>query len=416
MKRLELLHHSKVAANICQRFAYAAPEFAPRPEAARALLMWGQGLALQEGRDRQIFRRYTGVRRSPQAGENGLRRTWEQRNFVMELCPILENPVPPGAIVSAITTRDNWTLRAAHWSCGTACKGTVAILPGRAEFIEKYFEVIGELLSRNFDVAILDWRGQGFSGRLTSDPRKGHIGDFRAYERDLGALVEQVLEPFCRPPWFALGHSMGGAIALAKARGGHLPFARMVLTAPMIDIYGLRFKATARFLARALVMLGQGRRFVPGGGPIPYMSVNFEGNVLTSDPRRHARGAAIMDAVPDLAIADPTIGWINAAFRLMRRFEDVDFPRRILTPILILAGGADRLIDTAAVEQFASRLKAGKCITLPNARHEILMERDAFRELFWAAFDAFLPGESAAENAKAPLPPQEGLRLTPTAP
>ncbi|MGH6795834.1 MAG: alpha/beta fold hydrolase [Methylocella sp.] len=318
----------------------------------------------------------------------------------MELHTILENPAPPGAVVSAIATRDNWKLRAARWSCGETCAGTIAILPGRAEFIEKYFEVVGELLSRNFDVAILDWRGQGLSGRLAKDPRKGHIGDFRAFERDLDALVEQVLEPFCRPPWFALGHSMGGAIALAKARG-RSPFARMILTAPMIDIHGLRFRRALRKFAKGLVMLGQGRRFVPGGGPKPYMSAAFDGNVLTSDRSRHARAAAIIEAAPELAIGDPTIGWINAAFRFLRRFEDVEYPRRILTPILILAAGADRVADTAAAEYFTSRLKAGKCITLAHARHEILMEQDPFRELFWAAFDAFLPCECAAGDGAA---------------
>src|SRR5215813_13544469 len=128
----------------------------------------------------------------------------------MQLSATEANPEPPGANVLAIPTRDKVTLRAAYWSCGETCSGTVAILPGHAEFIEKYFEVIGELLRRNFDVAILDWRGQGLSGRLADDPRKGHIRDFRAYGHDLEALVEQVLAPFCRPPWFALGHSMGG--------------------------------------------------------------------------------------------------------------------------------------------------------------------------------------------------------------
>jgi lysophospholipase len=319
----------------------------------------------------------------------------------MELCTILENPAPPGAIVSAIATRDNWNLRAARWSCGAPCAGTIAILPGRAEFIEKYFEVIGELLSRNFDVAILDWRGQGLSGRLAKNPRKGHIGDFRAYERDLDALVEQVLEPFSRPPWFAIGHSMGATIALANARAGRSPFARMVLTAPMIDIHGLRFRRALRILAKSLVLLGQGRRFVPGGGPKPYMSASYEGNLLTSDSSRHARAAAIIEAAPELAIGDPTIGWINAAFRFMRRFEDVAYPCRILTPILVIAAGADRVVDTAATEYFASRLKIGKCLTWANARHEILMERDSLRELFWTAFDAFLPGEHAAGDGAA---------------
>jgi len=57
------------------------------------------------------------------------------------------------------------------------------------------------------------------------------------------------------------------------------------------------------------------------------------------------------------------------------------------------------LVDTAATEYFASRLKAGKCLTLAHARHEILMERDPLRELFWAAFDAFLPERAARDGA-----------------
>jgi lysophospholipase len=186
---------------------------------------------------------------------------------------------------------------------------------------------------------------------------------------------------------------MGGAILLAKTRGGRSPFARLVLTAPMIDLYGLRFRRAAETLFKILVWLGQGRRFVPGGRPNPYMAAAFEGNVLTSDPRRHARTAAIIEAAPDLAIGDPTIGWINAAFRLIRRFKQPEFGLRLLTPVLILASGADRVVDTAATEEFALWLKAGKCIVLPQAKHEILMEMDSKRALFWAAFDAFIPGE-----------------------
>ncbi|MGH6679015.1 MAG: serine aminopeptidase domain-containing protein, partial [Bradyrhizobium sp.] len=107
---------------------------------------------------------------------------------------------------------------------------------------------------------------------------------------------------------------------------------------------------------------------------------------------RYQRTVAALNAVPDLGIGDPTIGWTNAAFRLMRQFEDADYARRTLTPILVMAAGADRLVDTSAIETFASRLKAGHCITLPHARHEILMESDIFRAQFWAAFDAFIPG------------------------
>ena len=61
-------------------------------------------------------------------------------------------------------------------------------------------------------------------------------------------------------------------------------------------------------------------------------------------------------------------------------------------PILIVASGNDAFICTSAIEDFASRLKNCARIVIAGARHEILQERDQFREQFWAAFDAFVPG------------------------
>ena len=43
-------------------------------------------------------------------------------------------------------------------------------------------------------------------------------------------------------------------------------------------------------------------------------------------------------------------------------------------------------------------------IVIPGARHEILMEREAIREQFWAAFDAFIPGSPNAFEEADPGP------------
>jgi lysophospholipase len=266
------------------------------------------------------------------------------------------------------------------------------VLPGRAEFIEKYFETIAELLARGFAVVALDWRGQGLSERQLRNRRKGHIDDFEVYERDLAALREQVLEALCPRPWFALGHCMAAAILLQQARVGRSPFARIVVTSPMIDIHRVRFKAGTRIFVEGLDILGLGGAFVPGGRGRSVFLQPFSETVMTSDAARHARTAAILKAAPQLGVGDPTIGWTNAAFRAMQQFEDADYPRRTLTPILVIAAGADRVVATPVIELFASRLKAGRFITLPYARHDILAERDHFRSQFWAAFDAFLPG------------------------
>ncbi len=317
------------------------------------------------------------------------------------------NPAPPGAVVAGVRTSDKVVLRVARWSSGESSAGTVAVFPGRAEFIEKYFEVVGELLHRRFDVVVMDWRGQGGSDRLAGDPAKGHIGRFSAYSRDLDALRSEILEPFARRPFFALGHSMAGAILIDQARAGRSIFERIVLTAPMIDLCRRRLAPFARGLARTLSLCGCARAFAPGaGGPASYLSRPFQGNVLTSDPVRYAKAASVLEAAPEVALGAPTIGWVNAAFRLMRRFEDAEYPRRVLTPILILAAGADEVVDTPATEAFASRLKAGRCVTLRRARHEILLEQDAIREQFWAAFDAFIPG-----SLKGTDPLAKGLAL-----
>jgi lysophospholipase len=311
----------------------------------------------------------------------------------MEIFPTPDNPAPPGAIVSPVRTADDILLRVVRWVPEGAPLGTIAILAGRTEFIEKYFEVIGELLARGLVVVAMDWRGQGLSGRDLRDSRKGHVDDFAFYERDLDALHQQVLQFLCPQPWFALGHSMGGVILLAQARAGRSPFARLVLTAPMVDIYGLRLPRLVRALVEGIDMVGLGTSFVPGGSRTGVQERAFEGNVLTSDPARFARTANILKAAPQLGLGDPTVGWLNSAFRLIDEFADAEYPRRIFTPTLVFGAGEDRVVSLPDVERFATRLKVGRLIVLPESRHEILMERDHIRAQFWAAFDAFIPGQ-----------------------
>ena len=318
----------------------------------------------------------------------------------MRLFSTLDNPIPAGAIVAAARAVDGARLRAARWAPPRASRGTVAILGGRGEFIEKYFETIGQLIDRGFAVASVDWRGQGGSERLLKNPRKGHIDDFSLYERDLDALVSEVLEPSCPRPWFGLCHSMGGAVLLAVARAGRCPFERLVLTSPMVALAGIRRPRLARAVVEALDLIGLGGAFAPGGGSKIAALDPFAGNPRTSDPARYARTAGVVAAHPELGLGSPTVGWAHAAFRLMGEFENSDFPRLTLTPILVVAAGADRVVDARAAERFASRLRAGRLIMIEGAQHELLVERDVFRDRFWAAFDAFVPGVEG-ERARA---------------
>jgi lysophospholipase len=125
----------------------------------------------------------------------------------------------------------------------------------------------------------------------------------------------------------------------------------------------------------------------------------FAGNILSSDRLRFERTAQIVAACPALRIGDPTIGWVYAAYQLMDRLTEPGFAERIKVPILMLAAGDERLVSTPAVENLAKRIKNAMCLVLPGARHEIMMERPEVRAKFWAAFDAFIPGEQFLQAA-----------------
>jgi lysophospholipase len=309
----------------------------------------------------------------------------------MTLVSIPANPVPDDVVSGTIKTRDGAELRFARWAPPAGRKGTVCIFQGRTEQIEKYFETVRDLRDRGFAVATIDWRGQGHSSRRLRDPRKGYVRDFADFEIDVETFVQQVVLPDCPPPHFALAHSMGGAVMLRVAHSGKRWFDRIVLSAPMIDLYGHSSSFPARALVRVLRLAGQGGRYVPGGASDKLTS-EFVNNPFTSDPVRFARNLAILEEDPTLGIASPTVAWADAAFKTMRGFRASNYPSQIRQPILIIAASNDTIASTPAIEEFSYHLRAGSHLVIAGARHEILQEQDRYRAQFWAAFDAFVPG------------------------
>jgi lysophospholipase len=310
----------------------------------------------------------------------------------MTLVSIPANPVPENVVTGTIRTPDGAELRFARWAPPAGRKGTVCVFAGRGEQIEKYFETVRDLRDRGFAVAMIDWRGQGHSSRRLRDPRKGYVRDFSDYEVDVETFVQQVVLPDCPPPFFALAHSMGGAVLLRLAHAGKRWFDRMVLSAPMIDLPGRTTALPVRLLLKAMRLAGQGGRYVPGGDDTLTGTKPFIHNPVTSDPVRYARNAAILEEDPTLGIASPTVAWADTAFRAMRTFRQYYYPSNIRQPILMLAASNDEVVSTSAIEEFAYHLRAGSHLVIAGSRHEILQEQDRYRQQFWAAFDAFVPG------------------------
>ncbi|HUD86911.1 MAG TPA: alpha/beta hydrolase [Xanthobacteraceae bacterium] len=310
----------------------------------------------------------------------------------MKIVSIPANPVPDNYVTGALKTPDGVTLRFARWQPPAGRRGTVCIFQGRGEWIEKYFETVRDLRARGFAVTALDWRGQGLSDRALSDRHKGYVRDFSQYDSDLETFMREIVLPDCPPPLFALGHSTGATVLIRAAYRGRRWFDRMVLTAPLIDLQGFNASPTAKLVVRAMRIAGFGALYVPKHEVGVMEARPFFGNILTSDPVRYARNAAILEAEPALALGPPTVAWADAAFRAMRAMRERSYPARIRQPILIMAAGSDALVSNTAIEDFATLLRAGSHLVVAGSQHEILMEQDRYRSQFWAAFDAFVPG------------------------
>lgn len=303
------------------------------------------------------------------------------------------NPLPENAAGGFFTTRDGTKIRYGLFAAvARPMKGTVVVLTGRNECIEKYFETIRNLADRGFGVTTLDWRGQGASDRLIGDRQRGFVRSFFDYTGDLEQFFEEIVLPDCRGPYYILAHSAGAVIALLAAPSMANRVRRMVLIAPFFTVPDLPVSVkTVRRICSLFSLLGLGRLYA-AWGPRPKESVPFAMNKLTSDPERYRRNTLIYETYPQLALGGPTIRWLKAATEASLIVSDPDFMAKIHVPLLMIAAGADQVVSTRAVEAYARRLRVGSLVMIDGARHEILQEADLYREQLLAAFDAFIPG------------------------
>ena len=306
-----------------------------------------------------------------------------------------DNPLPATGMCSLVTASDGVRIRVGTWkpTGRQVSRGTVLVINGRAEFMERWFETIQELRRRGFHVVSFDWRGQGGSDRLTGNPRKGHVRRFADYRRDLAAIFAGPMQAMPRPH-FGLAHSMGAALALEASAMGKLPLARLVALAPMLGLSMVEHPVLAKAVAATLDWLGLGASYIPGGGATTISTKPFADNRLTGDEARYTRNSHLATAAAHFSIGDPTIRWVHEGFRFMARMDDSNMPLKVGVPVLVIAAGDDPIVATPVVERFASRLKTGSALVIARSRHEIVMETDAIRAAFWAAFDAFIPGET----------------------
>jgi lysophospholipase len=293
------------------------------------------------------------------------------------------NDIPEGAEEHWLEGRGGVKVRVMTAPARGTPRGSVIVCPGRTEFIEKYFEVTRELQGRGFAVFCIDWRGQGMSGREVDNPEKGHFATFDDPVNDLSTALKLLAGALPRPH-IGLAHSMGGGILLRALQTRRVELDAAAFSAPMWGIANL--SNFAKKYARFMVSIGAGGTFAPSVDK-KWKRENFKKNPVTHDKERHARCQGLVAAEPRLALAGPTIGWVAAAADATEAFLQPGALANVRIPVLLATAGEEQLVDNASHDAIAAALPNCTHITIPGARHEILMEVDPIRAQFWAAFD-----------------------------
>jgi len=288
-------------------------------------------------------------------------------------------------------TLDGAPIRAVRWAPRPDAPGSLLFVGGRADFVEKYAEAYWTWVADwGFGVATFDWRGQGLSGRLGGDRHRGH-GDFDRWLSDLDAVVHWFTATM-PGPHFAIAHSMGGHLMLRHLAHGRGTLARVVLLAPMLGIRtGPIAPRTARRLAETATRCGFGRRYgLLQRGYGAWQQRPERQTLLTGSAERFVDEHWWIANDPDLALGGVTWGWLAGAVRSIDALFAPGALEAVATPLLMLVGERERLVDLDAMARAARRLPDCRFEVVPGGRHELLREADDLRSAAQDAIRRFL--------------------------
>jgi alpha-beta hydrolase superfamily lysophospholipase len=233
-------------------------------------------------------------------------------------------------------------------------RATVLVLHGGGDHSGRYPALTSALVKAGFQVALVDLRGHG-----QSDGRRWHVDAFQDNVADLDAFVAKLSQDgVAGDRLFLVGHSHGALVAAlwGMSRGRHMsgfvlssPYFRLALRPPPLKV-----------LAAKLV-----------GRLVPWLPVDagIDLRDLTSD-----------EELQRWTERDPLYGrkttprWYEesrrAQLEVLRRAEEFE------APLLVLAGGADRIADVAAARAFvdAAGSPDKRIVVYEGFRHEIFNE------------------------------------------
>lgn len=240
----------------------------------------------------------------------------------------------------------------------TKIRKAVLILHGACEHSGRYYHLIQFLWERGYSVFAPDHRGHG-----RSEGKRVHITRFSDYLSDLDQILSLISNSGC-PRIHLFGHSMGGLIAARYVQECQPNMVSLILSSPL---FGWGKMPKIKILAGRIIS-----KFWPTFSfpkPVEETLLSHDELVVRGyrqDPLVYNTGTARLGTE------------LTKNFAILFKKAEL-----ISVPVLLLAGGADRITDPEAsrgfFEKVGSRYK--KCYLFEDMYHEIFNETEKDKPL-----------------------------------
>ncbi len=244
--------------------------------------------------------------------------------------------------------------------------GRVLLIHGLSEHSARHLNTVNALTKMGYEVVRFDLRGAGLSGGA-----RQHIEKFDDYVQDTTQVYTWICREKSPLPFFVLGHSLGGLIAIHFAANYNKALTGLILSAPAYKvgegISPLKI-AMGKFASRFLPKLKMPKSI---GEPVsrdPLVVEAYDKDPLNCQFNTVNQGVEILNAMDHLLLT----------------------AKKITCPVLIIHGTADRIIlpegSFELIRTFSSKDKVLQF--LPSGYHE--PHNDLCKEEYFSLLNLWL--------------------------
>lgn len=257
---------------------------------------------------------------------------------------------------SNFASHDGAALHYRHWPSSRPSKQALVLFHRGHEHSGRWQETVDALGLDDFHVFAWDARGHG-----DSPGERGSARDIGVLVGDVDAFVRHIVQSHgvAVSDMLLIAHSVGAVVVAAWVHDFAPPIRALVLATP-----ALRVKLYVPFAVPLLRL----KEMIFGPG---YVRSYVKSHMLTHDPEQAKLHAADERIFREIAV-NILLDLHDTGARLA---EDAS---AIRVPTLMLAGGADWVVDNSIQEKFMQRLgSADKTINLlPGFHHAVFHEKD----------------------------------------